>query len=214
MSVVIFDMDGVIIDSEGAYLTRLIEFMTYKGYSFKLDDLLSLVGSNSKRDKIKMKEWYGDDFDYDQFEAEKREYYKDRPIDYQKLIMPNIIETLLTLKKQGHRLSLASSSPLKYIYRTLDMLEARDYFDNIISGENFKESKPNPEIYNYARSRYPSVSIEDIYVVEDSTLGITAAKKAGLKVIAKIDTRYNFDQSQADYKVNDLLEIIPIVNKK
>ncbi len=211
MSVIIFDMDGVIIDSEGVYLERLKEFLAYKGYSVAESDLLDLVGSNTKRDKVKLRELIGSTFDYENFEKERREYFKNRPIDFGKLFMPNVLETITELKNNGHSLSLASSSPLRHIHKILDLLGVSDCFDYVISGEDFKESKPNPEIYIYTRNKYPSTKIDEIYVVEDSTLGITAAKEAGLKVIAKNDNRYHFDQSSADYHIDDLLEIISIV---
>ena len=211
MSVVIFDMDGVIIDSEGVYLQRLKDFLRYKNIQIDDKKLLELVGSNSKRDRILFKKWLGDEFDLDKFYAEKKEYHKFNPIDYSKLLMPHIKETLCELKRLGHSISLASSSPYEYILRILALFEIREYFDFIVSGEDFYESKPNPEIYNYTKSRYVDYH-GPIFVVEDSTLGIEAAKAANLTVIAKIDDRFGFDQSKADYKVNDLLEIVDIVD--
>ena len=78
-----------------------------------------------------------------------------------------------------------------------------------MSGKQFRESKPDPEIYLYTLSRL-GLPKEDCLVVEDSVYGIQAAKAAGLKVVAVRDQRFSFDQSAADRlidRVADLKEI-------
>ena len=80
----------------------------------------------------------------------------------------------------------------------------------IISGEVFKESKPNPEIYLTCIEKL-NLEADECVAVEDSEYGIEAAKKAGLICIAKRDDRFNYDQSKADYFIDDHDEIKDIL---
>ena len=73
----------------------------------------------------------------------------------------------------------------------------------IVTGDDFKESKPNPEIYLYCQKTLKLKS-DECLVVEDSPIGIEAGKRAGLKVVARKDTKLNMDQSLADYYIDDL----------
>ena len=81
-----------------------------------------------------------------------------------------------------------------------------------MSGEMFKESKPDPEIYLYTLSKL-GLAAEDCIVVEDSTYGICAAKAAGLKVAARRDTRFPFDQSGADYLLEETCRLKELVQE-
>ncbi len=214
MSVILFDKDGVIVDTEGIYLQRYKKYLNYLGYSVSDEQIISLAGSNAKRDIRLFHQWFGEDFDEEKYHSCHDEYYRNaEPIDYNKLKMKNLNETLRKLKEDGHHLSLVSSSNMKSINYIVDLYAIRDCFDYLISGDDFHESKPNPEVYLYAKSKYDYLN-EKIFVVEDSDLGIEAGKRAGLTVIAKRDDRFNYDQSKADYVIDDLMEIIDIVKNK
>jgi beta-phosphoglucomutase-like phosphatase (HAD superfamily) len=75
----------------------------------------------------------------------------------------------------------------------------------VVTGRDFKESKPNPEIYLYTAKQL-GVSSDECVVLEDSTIGITAAKRAGMYTLAHRDLRFNFDQTLADHIFDDFLE--------
>ena len=213
MAVFVFDMDGVIIDSEMLYLEREKEFFRYKGMDYDDNVMLKTVGSNGK-DCFKLYKEEIKGFNYNSLEElrkEKREYFKDRIIDYRNLVDKNIYNVLKELKKRGHSISLASSSSKNNINQVLGELQITDYFDHIISGEDFVHSKPDPEIYLYVKKLYND---DNFYAIEDSTIGIMAAKKANMKVIGKKDNRFGFDQSSADYLIDDLNEIIDIADEK
>lgn len=210
MSIIFFDKDGVIVDSEGAYLKRNKQFLNSLGIEVKESELLKLVGSNPKRDANLYKKWIKGKYSWSGFQDLRNAFFQTLdPIDFLSLKMPHLEETLYALKSKGHHLSIVSSSSLTGIQNIVNMYHINLYFDYLISGDFFKESKPNPAIYNYAKDKYGVE--EKMYAVEDSTLGIIAAKKAGLIVIAKRDLRYGFDQTQADYLINDLHEIVNIV---
>ena len=83
----------------------------------------------------------------------------------------------------------------------------RPEFDLIVSGNQFRQSKPNPEIYHYTAATL-GIPEEQCFVVEDSTVGIQAAKNAGMTVAAYQDDRFGFDQSAADYHITSISEIL------
>ena len=210
MSVVLFDMDGVLFDTEGIYKKRFKEFLEYKGY--RVDDaILNLfVGSNTKRDGLILNEYIDSKIDYQEFLHERRDYFRNRPVDYRNVLFDDVLPCLKALKKNGHHLTVVSSSPLANINQLLSLFDMSKYFDHIVSGEDFNESKPNPQVYFYAKHLYSDYDTK-FYVVEDSTIGIEAATKANTIVIARKDDRYGFDQSSANYIVNSLSELTDIV---
>lgn len=212
MSIIFFDKDGVIVDSEGAYLDRNRNFLNSLGIRVEEKELLKLVGGNAKRDACLYRKWIQNKYSWDDFQKFRKDFFQAiEPIDFLSLKMPHLEETLSILKNKGHNLSLVSSSTLKGIHHIVDLYHINVYFDYLISGEFFEESKPNPAIYNYAKEKYSKN--ERMYAIEDSTLGILSAKKAGLTVIAKKDNRYNFDQTNADYIIDDLIEIPALLDK-
>ena len=102
MAVFVFDMDGVIIDSEMLYLEREKEFFRYKGMDYDDNVMLKTVGSNGK-DCFKLYKEEIKGFNYNSLEElrkEKREYFKDRIIDYRNLVDKNIYNVLKELKKR------------------------------------------------------------------------------------------------------------------
>lgn len=101
---------------------------------------------------------------------------------------------------------------LDLVERVLRENEIREYFEVVVSGSQFKRSKPDPEIYQYTASRL-GVRTEECLAVEDSTIGITAASRAGMKIAAVIDNRYNFDQSLADYHIARVKEVLEVVKE-
>lgn len=207
---VIFDMDGVIIDSEGVYLEYQLEFAKKKNPDVKLEDLYPLVGA-TKQECWKVVERVvsnGQTWEELRNEFRQRDIYSE--IDYRNIYRPEVTDTLKQLKDAGFRLALASSTHLELVERVLEENGIRDYFEAVVSGEQFKKSKPDPEIYLYTAGQL-KLEPGECLAVEDSTIGITAAHRAGLKIAAVIDTRYGFDQSLADYKLNTVKDVLEAV---
>lgn len=207
---VIFDMDGVLIDSEPSNLRQLYDF--YKEYGFVADAsfLISLVGSSLEYtwrvsiEKMK-KDWSQDEF-YEHFDA----YAKEHEVSYRDILNPGVKETLLWLRQHGYHTAIGSSSTLLNIQRMLKECELEGMFDLVFSGEMFHESKPNPEIYLTIAKKL-QVEPENCMVIEDSTFGIEAGKRAGMKTIALKDTKFSIDQSFADdmiLKITDIQQLL------
>jgi len=207
---VIFDMDGVIIDSEGVYLEYQLEFAKKKNPNVKLEDLYPMVGATKQEcwEVVERVVSNGQTWEELRTEFRQRDIYGE--IDYRSIYRMEVTDTLKQLKEAGFRLALASSTHLELVERVLKENGIRDYFEAVVSGEQFKKSKPDPEIYLYTAGQL-KLKPEECLAVEDSTIGITAAHRAGLKIAAVIDTRYGFDQSLADYKLNRVKEVLEAV---
>ena len=206
---IIFDMDGVLVDTENAYLNMFRDFLRAHGKSVREDILLKIVGADSKKTWKYMGKLWGEE-DTEKIRQLFHSEYPDGTLDYREYLFPGVPQMLRTLKKKNYLLALASSSKKKDIRRMLKENELGTYFTVVVSGEEYKESKPDPEIYNDVKKQL-GLNSEECLVVEDSTYGIRAAKAAGLEVIAVDDPRFSFDQSEADgwiKKVTDLLSLV------
>lgn len=206
---IIFDMDGVLVDTENAYLNMFRDFLRAHGKPVREDILLKIVGADSKKTWKYMGKLWGEE-DTEKIRQLFHSEYPDGTLDYREYLFPGVPQMLRTLKQKNYLLALASSSKKKDIRRMLKENELGTYFTVVVSGEEYKESKPDPEIYNDVK-RQLGLNSEECLVVEDSTYGIRAAKAAGLEVIAVDDPRFSFDQSEADgwiKKVTDLLSLV------
>lgn len=208
---VIFDMDGVLIDSEPVYMQEVIDFIQYDlqaeiDYRLLKKRLNKLVGSPNQKTYDIISECL--DYKYSSQELKSMMEKRDEKFefDYKTILNPHVLNILPRLKNDHIKLAVASSSPLKNILEVLDDCEIKDYFDSIISGLDFKESKPNPAIYFATLDRL-GVNADEAIAIEDSTYGIEACHNANVRVIAKFDNRFDFDQSKANYMASDLLDV-------
>lgn len=207
---VIFDMDGVLIDSEICYLQYDLAFARTKNPDVTIDQLYGMVGA-SKEPAWRI---MAQAIDNGQTWQELRDEYRASidvfaQVDYRTIFRPEAVPVLETLKARGYNIALASSTQMDIIERVLSENQIIDYFQVIVTGNQFKESKPNPEIYHYTASRLNTPE-DQCLVIEDSTLGITAARRAGMTVAALIDDRFGFDRTLADYEIASLTEILSL----
>lgn len=210
---VIFDMDGVLVDTEYFYVQELRAFCREFGIPVTEDELKAQVGASAQAFTRMIHDWFGrigraelspeETLDIYMAWADKRDY------DYRALLNPGVPETIDALKARGVRMALASSSRMENILHVLDECGLSDRFDPIVSGEQFVESKPEPDIYLHTIDLL-SLPAGVCCCVEDSVPGITAGKRAGLFVIAKREDRFGFSQDAADAVIDaipDLLEL-------
>lgn len=211
---VIFDMDGVIIDSEMEYIQKDLEFAKTKNPHIRAEQLFGMVGSTRKDAWSCMAKAIGNGQTWeelrDEFKANVDVFSK---MDYRKIYRPQVTGILKKLKGYGLKIALASSTQMDIILRVLEENEIREYFEVVVSGQQFKKSKPDPEIYHYTANAL-GVSEQECFVIEDSTFGITSASRAGMKIAALIDERFKFDQSLADYRVNQITEVLPLIEQE
>lgn len=211
LQAVIFDMDGVIIDSEPEYLNYDLAFARTKNPDVRLEDLYGMVGASRQDAWEIMAKAIHNGQSWDELRNEYRaacDVFSQ--VDYTKIYRPEITGLLQFIKSKGLKLALASSTHLELVLHVLEVNHIRGYFETVISGTQFKRSKPDPEIYLHTAARL-GVPEAECLAVEDSTFGITAAHRAGMKVAALIDRRFNFDLSLSDYRLNHLNEIRELI---
>ncbi len=204
---VIFDMDGVLIDSEICYLQFDLAFARAKNPDVTIDQLFGMVGASKEDAWLVMEKAVNNGQTWEELRDEYRASVNVfSQVDYRAIFRKEALQVLTLLKDRGYSLALASSTQMEIILRVLNENQIRSYFDQIVSGSQFKQSKPNPEIYQYTATQL-KVAPHECLVIEDSTLGITAAFRAGMTIAALIDDRFGFDRSHADYEIKSLLEI-------
>ncbi len=206
---VLFDLDGVLIDSEHLSQKIYEEFIQEFHYDIPVERFYLLIGSHKRWDPFrKVIEGYDIGLTPEEFEEKIVKYRLDKfnAYDISTLGFKDAKETLLYLKEKGIKTAVASSSSIDYVERMLVANGIDHLFDLKTTGDDFKRPKPEPDIYLYCKDKL-NVDIDECLVVEDSPLGIKAGKNAKMKVIAKRDDTFGFDQSEADFFINDLSEL-------
>lgn len=208
MKAFIFDMDGVIVDSEPIHF-RLIKKMYSKyGKNFTHDDHNKVVG-------MSYLEIWNKFITEHNIPAEKEHLHEEhtanllaeiRTSDEVK-ISKGIIEFINELYSKGVKLAVASSSNKVMINAVLERFSIKDKFDAIISGEELPKSKPHPAIFQKALNDLKA-SPNEALIVEDSSNGIKAAKAAGVKCLAFLNNGSNKQNTdEADFKFNCFSEL-------
>ncbi len=209
---VIFDMDGVLIDSEIIYLDHMYEKLKIKYPQINREALFAVVGSTTKRTMEIISDVIGEDVNSHMFQELYAELWVDCRPDYPSILRKEVPDILKELHRRGYQVALASSTSRAGIDDVLTSCGLKGDFDYIVSGEEFKESKPNPEIYFHTADTLKREPKECL-VVEDSTYGIMAGHGAGMTVVSVIDDRFSFDRSLADYSINGLWEILDVLEE-
>ena len=206
---VIFDMDGVLVDSE-CYQQNIIKsyFADETNYDVKKLRLNKFIGSSGELEvwKIVFEEYNLSDDEFSELSDGLYEYMdKNRP-NYKNLLNDNAREIIEWLKNNSYKLGIASSNSKSEIERMLSETGLTKYFDHIISGETFIRSKPCPDIYNCMVEKL-GLEKEECLVVEDSYYGIQAAINANIDVVVLKDNKIGINQSNGSLFINNLIEI-------
>lgn len=201
---VIFDMDGVLVDSESFYLQRRLNFLQKKGLKPGSSNLLDYVG---KTDQGIWEVLVPDDEALrSKLHKEYLPYREEHPIDYIEALNDDVKKILTMLKEKNIPIGLASSAATFEIEKMMRATNLSNYFDYVISGESLKESKPNPEIYLKAMAE---LGCETYIAVEDSPIGIKAAKASGAYTVA-LAQRYPLNQQEADIVIENLIQLLEL----
>ena len=209
---VIFDMDGLIVNSEPLWQQAEKEIFASVGIYLTTEDCLKTTGlptfavfdhwfQVSPWDGISKKDL--EDKLFERVFGLIREHATP---------MPGVLETLKYFSSKGLKIGLASASPLELIEIVLDKLEIKEYFQFYHSALLEKNNKPHPDVY-WAVARKLGVNIENCLILEDSTNGVKGAVASGAKVVAVPD-HYFFDYKEFDnatLKVKSLNELLDFI---
>jgi len=209
LKAVIFDMDGVIIDSEPTHMK--LENETYKklGIEVSEEEHLSFVGSTSHYMWETLKNRYKINQTLEELiEYEESKYFEHLNSDQCEItLIDGVKELIKDLHENGVNLAIASSSPLNVIEAVAKRFQIEEYFEVFVTGDYVKKSKPEPDIFLYASEKL-GVSPENCVVIEDSHNGVRAAKKAGMKCVGiNSDPEGRQDISMANLVINSFKEV-------
>ena len=176
---VIFDMDGVIFDSE----RLVLDCWEKVGEKYHLANIrevfIECIGTNKEKTKEIVHKHYGDSFAYDKFAKEASLIFHD-VVKSDGLPVKNGVRELLEYLKQNEiPVGLASSTRLAVVEEELKQAGLYEYFQVVVGGDQLKRSKPHPDIYLMACEKMKALP-KDAYAIEDSYNGIRAAYGAGM----------------------------------
>lgn len=207
MKAVIFDMDGVIIDSEPMHTAVAVETMAHFGAKVDIEDMERFAGMTMEAIFSALKAEHRIAAPLEEIVARQengilKHIMEDgnRPID-------GILRLLDALKERKVPAAVASSSPKKLIEAVVESLKIKDCFVHLVSGEEVACGKPRPDVY-LETARRLGVEPADCLVIEDSRNGTIAAKEAGMTCIGFQNLNSgNQDLSRADVVVGALTQI-------
>lgn len=178
LQTVIFDMDGVIVDTEPVHHYAYYEHFKLLGIEVSPEMFATFTGNSTKNVFQKIKDHFGVEEEVEVLVNKKRSIFNDAFDTKEDLFLLEGVEDLIkNLHQNGIQLILASSASKVTIDRVFKRFNLHQYFSHIVSGEDFPQSKPNPAIFNEA-VRLSSSPKENCIIIEDSTNGIKAAHAA------------------------------------
>lgn len=182
MKAVIFDMDGLMFDTENVFMQGCEVVGERMGIKNLREVAMLTLGANKEAsDRIFQRE-LGEQFELEQFRSYIKEYLHDFFTNNHVPVKKGLYILLEYLKKEGYHMAVASSTQQSEVMRRLEDAKIRDYFDAVIGGDMIQKSKPEPDIYLTA-CKAISQKPEDCYALEDSRNGLLAAFRAGCKAI-------------------------------
>ncbi len=209
---VIFDMDGVIINSEELHKKAYFETFNSIGVDVSEQLYKTFTGSSTLNAFQKLVSHFNLDLNPNELVLDKRKRYVDYFENDPNLdLVDGVYEIINYFFDKGITLILASSSAMVNINRVFDRFNLHQFFKAKISGADLKESKPNPEIFIKASS-LSEISKQNCVVIEDSDNGIKAANDAGIFVFGYNNPLVT-DQTlkNADMVINNFNELKSLI---
>ncbi len=212
---VVFDMDGVIFDSEA----KVVECWVETADKYGIKDIRTLcqmcLGTNSAETRRLALEFYGQDFPYDEYKKEMSDLYHSRYDGGRLPMKPYVNELLEHLRANGYKIALASSTRTEVVHNQLRDADILGFFDKLVCGDMVNRSKPAPDIFLKACEEL-SVAPENAVAIEDSYNGIRSAHAAGMHPIMVPDLAPPTDEMEqlAEVILPSLNEVIGYLGKE
>jgi HAD superfamily hydrolase (TIGR01509 family) len=205
---VIFDMDGVIVDTEPVHHFAYQQHFKQLNIDVSPEMYASFTGNSTKNIYERLKGIYNLEADIQSLVETKRTLFNDAFDSKEDLYLLDGVEDLIKeLHQNGMQLILASSSANVTIQRIFNRFDLDKYFKHKVSGEDFPKSKPHPAIFQQA-AFIAKTPVENCIVIEDSTNGIIAAKAAGIYCVGYESVHSKLqDYSLADEVISHFNEL-------
>ncbi len=209
---VIFDMDGLIFDTERLFMEKKNGVLAAYGYPATREDYVQTIGLGGESLKAKLMELYGEDYPAEEITAKTRALVNRHMEEVGPGVKPGIVPLLCWLADRAIPCCVASSSSSDLVMRYLKLAGLENAFSFVLGGEQVKRSKPDPEMFLQA-CRLGGVQPNEALVLEDSENGIRGALAAEIPVICIPDLLYPrqelADQTLAVVETAD--QVIPLL---
>ncbi|MBM2832118.1 MAG: tRNA threonylcarbamoyl adenosine modification protein YeaZ [Dehalococcoidia bacterium] len=202
---VLWDMDGVIVDTARYHFKSWQEAFSSRGVTFTAANFQH--GFGQRNDNI-IRSVMGQDVPLEEMEAIAR----DKESSFRRRIDGNIqpfsgaAELIRSLHQRGFRQAITSSAPMENIRSLLEPLDLLKYFQAVVSGRDVARGKPDPQVFLAAAQKL-QVKPENCLVIEDAVAGVQAARAAGMKSIAVTNSHPRDSLAEADLVVDSLSEV-------
>jgi len=205
---VIFDMDGVIVDTEPVHHYAYNQHFKQLNIDVSPEMYATFTGNSTKNIFERLKVQFNLSDDVPTLVETKRNLFNEAFDSKEDLYLLDGVEDLIKdLHQNGMQLVLASSSATVTINKIFNRFGLHQYFTHIVSGEDFPKSKPHPAIFQQA-AFLAKTPVENCIVIEDSTNGILAAKSAGIYCIGYDSFHSKMqDYSKADRVISNFDEL-------
>ena len=182
IKLVIFDVDGTLVDSESIYVKAAIKNMEVNGYNIPMSVIMGIIGQNRVASRKLIESSQDESFDYDKYikdyEKIRSEFIKNEPLKLKK----GALNILNYCKEHNIKIAIATSTYREKQVKVLTNLGIIGYFDYMVFGDEIKNSKPAPDIYLKVYEHY-NLDKDEMIIYEDSNNGILSGYNAGIKVV-------------------------------
>lgn len=178
----VFDMDGLMFDTERLVYESWQTMMTKSGYEYNLDIFKNTIGLRIDEARKYYSSVYGEDFDYPPLRQKCRELFMKRIESEGVPIKKGLVQLLEYLRENNVKTAVATSTSAQTANQIIKLAGVYDFFDDIICGTDVKYGKPHPEIFLTAAKRL-ELSPCDCVAFEDSINGIKSAYAAKMKTV-------------------------------
>jgi HAD superfamily hydrolase (TIGR01509 family) len=214
LSAIIFDLDGVLADSEPWWSEIDAKLLAERGVTYRGEYHQNVVGVSYRLAVEFYKKAFGLSVPTEEMILRlgeiATEFFADR-VD----LFPNVKEVLEKLRQMKLHLAVATSSVSASARPFLDRHQLTGFFEVIVTGEEVKDGKPAPDIYLFAADKL-GIRVDACLVVEDALPGVAAAKAANMRVVAIPDTRFvdaAAYEKEADYVLGSLNELPQLIRE-
>lgn len=214
IKLVIFDVDGTLVDSESVYVKAALKNIEVNHYNIPMSAIMGIIGQNRVAGRKLIESTQDDSFNYDKyikdFEKIRNQILENEPYKLKK----GALNILNYCKKHNIKMAIATSTARDKQSKVLTELGIIDYFDYMVFGDEIKNSKPAPDIYLKVYEHY-NIDKDEMIIYEDSKNGILSAHNAGIRVVYIKDiVDVEKEVTSLCYKqVKDLDEGIEILNE-
>lgn len=206
MIAILWDMDGVIADSGEAHFLAWQILYRERGQELAYETFAQTFGMTNIPI---LKAWLGEDTPLEELQAlslRKEQLFREQAREHLR-ILPGVLDWLKRGRERGYRQAVASSGPMANVVTQVNTLNIADYFDALLSGAFLPNSKPDPAIFLQAAAALGAKPAECL-VIEDSLMGLEAARAAGMRCIA-VTTTHPASKLIADIVVDSLAKLPP-----